>query len=212
LEQNKDLAEIIVKKSLGFFKNSKLTIASNQKLLDFTNGKMSIPKNRDQINKKYPDLIIVWGDETVDEMVENIRKNENEAAGVFLLYWTCLNTAFPQKLKDVYSSLNKYPSIIKKLKPLINKMDPEMKKRLGVKSGGCFIATATMGSYNHPLVLDLREFRDTRLNKFKFGKYFIKIYYKLSPPISSLISKSILLRKVFYYILIKPVHLIIKKK
>ena len=199
-----------VSKALGFLANSKLNI-NKEAILALTSGKNTIPKNRNKINENHPDCIFVWGDETVGQMVENIRKNEEEAAGVFLLYWTCLNTHFPEKMKDLYSSLNKYPSIIKKLKPLINKMDPEMKKRLGVKSGGCFIATATMGSYNHPLVLDLREFRDTRLNKFKFGRYFIKIYYKLSPPISSLISKSILLRKVFYYTLIKPLHFIIKK-
>lgn len=193
-----------VSKALGFLANSKLNI-NEEAILALTSGKNTIPKNRNKINENHPDCIFVWGDETVEEIVENIRKNENEAVSIFLLYFSCLNVLFPGKLKEVLLSLKKYPVIF-------NKIPSEMKKELGVKTGGCFIATATMGSYNHPLVLDLREFRDTRLNKFKFGRYFIKIYYKLSPPISYLISKSILLRKVFYYILIKPVHLIIKKK
>ena len=33
-------------------------------------------------------------------------------------------------------------------------------KNASSSSGGCFVATATMGDYNHPVVIDLRNFRD----------------------------------------------------
>ena len=40
-------------------------------------------------------------------------------------------------------------------------------------SGGCFIATSVYGDYNHPIVLDLRQFRDNWLGKREKGKKFI---------------------------------------
>jgi len=52
------------------------------------------------------------------------------------------------------------------------------------KSGGkddggfCFVATAGFGSYFHPNVEILRNFRDSVLSKFSFGQEFIKFYYK----------------------------------
>ena len=48
-------------------------------------------------------------------------------------------------------------------------------------SGGCYIATMAYGSYEHPQVLVLRQFRDNYLNQRRWGKKFIKYYYKHSP-------------------------------
>lgn len=60
---------------------------------------------------------------------------------------------------------------------------------------GCFIATATMGDYNHPIVTDLRLFRDNWLLKRSWGRYFTILYYQFSPTIARLIDKSIILKK-----------------
>jgi hypothetical protein len=38
---------------------------------------------------------------------------------------------------------------------------------------GCFIATATLGDYNHPYVLILRRFRDLVLQSNNLGQSFI---------------------------------------
>lgn len=46
---------------------------------------------------------------------------------------------------------------------------------------GCYIATMVYGDYNHPNVLELRNFRDNYLKKYVLGNQFIKVYYKLSP-------------------------------
>lgn len=46
---------------------------------------------------------------------------------------------------------------------------------------GCYIATMVYGSYEHPQVLILREFRDNFLASFLLGRLFIKFYYKYSP-------------------------------
>jgi hypothetical protein len=48
-------------------------------------------------------------------------------------------------------------------------------------SGGCYIATMVYGYYDHPNVLLLRKFRDTKLATNPIGRGFIDMYYKTSP-------------------------------
>ena len=48
----------------------------------------------------------------------------------------------------------------------------------------CFIATAVYGDASCYEVRELRYFRDTYLNSTFFGKTFIRMYYKISPPIA----------------------------
>lgn len=45
----------------------------------------------------------------------------------------------------------------------------------------CYIATMTYGSYDHPKVMVLRNFRDEFLAERKWGKNFIRWYYRHSP-------------------------------
>lgn len=51
----------------------------------------------------------------------------------------------------------------------------------GGSSGGCYIATMAYGSYDHPQVMVLRAFRDNYLAERKWGRDFIRFYYKHSP-------------------------------
>lgn len=48
-------------------------------------------------------------------------------------------------------------------------------------SGGCYIATAVYGSYEHPSVIVLRRFRDDRLQTSALGRAFVRGYYWVSP-------------------------------
>ena len=50
-------------------------------------------------------------------------------------------------------------------------------------SGGCYIATMAYGDYDHPQVLQLREFRDNVLAKSCLGRLLIKVYYHYSPKL-----------------------------
>jgi hypothetical protein len=50
--------------------------------------------------------------------------------------------------------------------------------------GGCFIATAVYGDYSAPEVMVLRRLRDEVLAESKFGRAFIKVYYKVSPTLA----------------------------
>jgi hypothetical protein len=76
------------------------------------------------------------------------------------------------------------------------------------KKGNCFIATATMGSYDHPVVMDLRIFRDEWLLKRNWGVRFTNWYYTHGPKAAKLIEKSTLLKRISYFLFIKPIHFI----
>jgi len=52
------------------------------------------------------------------------------------------------------------------------------------KGGGCFIATVAFGSYLHPYVQALRDFRDKILLKNRAGQKFVEAYYRFSPPVA----------------------------
>jgi tetratricopeptide (TPR) repeat protein len=94
-----------------------------------------------------------------------------------------------------------------KLLALWKKLEPET----APQKKGCFIATAAMGNYNHPVVMDLRMFRDNWLLKRDWGIKFTNWYYTHGPKAASLIEKSYFLRKAVFLLIVKPLQLITKR-
>jgi hypothetical protein len=76
---------------------------------------------------------------------------------------------------------------------------------------GCFIATAAFGSPLANEVVLLSRYRDEVLMHSSFGRYFVKTYYRISPPLSILISKTNILRKVTRKIFLSPLIELLKK-
>lgn len=69
------------------------------------------------------------------------------------------------------------------------------KSQGGKDDGGfCFVATAGFGSYFHPSVALLRNFRDSVLANFELGKKFIAAYYKYGSYPAEIIKDSTILR------------------
>ena len=48
---------------------------------------------------------------------------------------------------------------------------------------GCYIATCVYGSYDCPQVWTLRRFRDHSLAKTIAGRFFVRVYYMISPSL-----------------------------
>lgn len=77
---------------------------------------------------------------------------------------------------------------------------------------GCYIATAVYGSYEASEVMVLRHFRDNTLKRSYLGKWFIEIYYFLSPPIAEKLKDAKLVNQVVRSILNKLVRHLEKRK
>jgi uncharacterized protein YjbI with pentapeptide repeats len=72
----------------------------------------------------------------------------------------------------------------------------------GHKSG-CFIATAACG-IDSPEVITLRPFRDTVLLKSAPGRLFVRTYYRVSPPLASIIAGSPQAKSMVRNVLVRP--------
>ena len=92
------------------------------------------------------------------------------------------------------------------------KCKTEYDDRYGItwEKSGCFVATAVYGNYDHPVVKDLRLFRDHFLDQKKWGRSFIKWYYNNSPNWANVISSSRVFRVIAFLLIVKPLHLFVK--
>jgi len=79
----------------------------------------------------------------------------------------------------------------------------------GGGGNGCFIATAAYGSYLHPKVVILRDFRDHYLLTNTPGRAVVAAYYRLSPPLAAYIARHETLRSVVR-ILLAPLLLAVE--
>jgi len=72
-------------------------------------------------------------------------------------------------------------------------------------SSGCFIATAVYGSEYANEVMILKDFRDNWLQKTRWGRTFIKVYYFVSPPIANQLTRNVTLKQIAKRIIAVPV-------
>ena len=93
----------------------------------------------------------------------------------------------------------------------IESWNEEVVQETTKSKGKCYIATSVMGDYDHPVVQDLRLFRDNWLLKREWGKKFTNWYYNYGPVAANFIDKSFILKKITYLIIVKPLQLFIRR-
>ena len=147
------------------------------------------------------------------DMLEKIKKDYEDSDGNSLLLGGLDSYTSPEKIMNVAEKYNfiKYKTFNSSDKQIIddvkqylsqgrvvaiaawteeNRIDMWIESEqndLSNKSSGCFIATAVYGSYGAPEVIILRNFRDKVLLSTRIGKYFVRLYYIISPSISQFI-------------------------
>ncbi|UUV21819.1 CFI-box-CTERM domain-containing protein [Paenimyroides aestuarii] len=78
-------------------------------------------------------------------------------------------------------------------------------------SSNCYIATVCYGNINAHEVEELRRFRDYRLSKNKWGKLFIRYYYRYSPKISQKLKNKKIINSIIKQLILNPLVRIIKR-
>jgi len=92
----------------------------------------------------------------------------------------------------------------------IKKINPSYQEPAVGKKPGCFIATAVMNDYDHPIVIDLRLFRDNWLLERSWGRSFTNWYYTHGPKAAKFIETSNSLKVLSYIFIVKPVQVLVK--
>lgn len=84
----------------------------------------------------------------------------------------------------------------------IKKYEPSYESPVkGVKTSGCYIATAVYGSYDCQQVWVLRRYRDLILGRTWYGRSFIRTYYAISPRLVAWFGDTVWFKKTWMGIL-----------
>ena len=135
-----------------------------------------------------------------DDIVEQLNVGNKLTACILLRQ--SLNISL-KEAKDQIDTIGDNKMITsEEVKELISKIQPNTDN--SSSSNGCFIATATMGSYDHPSVVELRLFRDNWILEKSWGETFVKWYYHYGAIAAKFIEKSVVLKKFSYLLIVKP--------
>lgn len=110
-----------------------------------------------------------------------------------------VKTLSPQYEERLRSKLTYYVTKKRELDP---SYQPEAINK--AKASTCFVATATLGSEDHPKVNVLRDFRDEFLARQRMGRAFVIAYYRCGPFLAHIIQKSSLLRSLVRVFVVSP--------
>lgn len=111
---------------------------------------------------------------------------------------------------EAKANLEKATSLLTVDEPLGMEAAKELERLKTQKKGPCFIATEVYGSSFAREVIQLKRYRDDYLSKFRFGRWFIESYYRISPRYCSILRKSEFLRLCSRIIFIETIIKILK--
>jgi len=119
------------------------------------------------------------------------KKSEWRAAGVLPLPWaTIARKRGPKSSTSSDSPQSNSTAENRQPRPPPVPHAASSARSTSTTSSGCFIATAVYGSYDHPQVLVLRDYRDSVLVPRVLGRMFIRLYYKVGPLIAPHVARS----------------------
>ncbi len=141
----------------------------------------------------------------VDPLIESLMDHETAVSAADALG----QIADPRAVQPLLNAFNSGEAIVRApaadaLEKITGKR-PEVAKGSSGGEGGCFVATAAMGDYEHPHVLELRRFRDAYLRRRWWGRRFIATYGRLSPPLARIIAPYSVLRRLSRILIVLPV-------
>ena len=85
-------------------------------------------------------------------------------------------------------------------------------KAIKDKVSPCYIATMAYGNIEHPQVIELRRFKDEKLQTVLLGKAFIRFYYKFSPLLVEKLKNKQFIHKIIRCTLDEFIKMISKVK
>jgi hypothetical protein len=169
------------------------------KIVVFTNGKLIISSNCQYVEKIAKEIFNYYELNPIKEE-KTTSLSINTKIDLHALSWDSKGEI--NYFKEFSSSLVKCDKCEKKI---THRTKLDNKGLCSQCKGACFIATATMGSYDHPEVMLLRNFRDNWILEKSWGEAFVKFYYHYGAIAAKSIEKSFILKKICYLLIVKPV-------
>jgi tetratricopeptide (TPR) repeat protein len=142
-------------------------------------------------------------------LINEVGFSMNEVRNTFKCLREIISTLAWMRVKsnslnaEVFAQIEILESTVSRLQEIWNELEPDTVPK---NKSGCFIATAAMGDYNHPVVIELRQFRDEWLLKKNWGISFTNWYYIHGPKAASIIEKSNILKAITFFFIIKPLQ------
>ena len=117
----------------------------------------------------------------------------------------------PSKSQEAFT-IDNFRNILAMLEQGVDEVSPtrQVTKTASPQKSGCFIATAAYGSAFAPEVVVFRCFRDEILLTSTLGSLFVDVYYLVSPPLASLISRADILKKATRHLALIPILRLLK--
>jgi len=114
------------------------------------------------------------------------------------------------ELINVFSNMVIHDPAINSVVIDVKQMVYEINNKLNRRSG-CYIATVAYASPNAKEVIRFKEYRDQILKKTIIGKFFLSLYYLISPPLSNFLVNKAWINKLLKQVFLDPIYRRLKK-
>jgi hypothetical protein len=173
------ITELIERKQLDTLASASVLISGSMEPLKKLRAALG---STDPLYLSVSSGVVVSAMNVIIEVVNSAQKNTTSTSGVAALSYTIDKASALVGKISAFEMDTDARSYVAKNKQVLSGLTTRLASLPASKpSVGCYIATAVYGSYDHPQVMHLREFRDQTLVRSCLGRAFIRTYYKYSP-------------------------------